>query len=546
MSDQARFTLRSRNPDVLTCIANLSNDEVFTPPEFANRMLDKLADAWAANHGGASIWADKTVKFLDPCTKSGVFLREIASRLVQGLENEIPGLDQRVSHILTKQIFGIGITRLTSLLARRSVYCSKHAKGSHSIAKGFMGDDGNIWFDMGQHTWIGGAAVVVAARGKKVLTGGRCRYCGAGQTTFDRARDRESHAYALIHTDNPKALVRTIFGADMQFDVVVGNPPYQIEAEGNTRTMPIYQKFVEAAISLDARYVMMITPSRWFAGGLGLDEFRERMLHDKRIRVLVDLPDAGDVFPGVEIKGGVSYFLWDAAYSGLTSIQTVRAGVSSRTVRRSLAEFDVLVRESDALPILRKVIAQNEAPLAEIVSAQKPFGLLSNFDGYTQKRRHSTDCRLYAVNRGKRIEAWVPRSAITMNIALAEPRKVLIPEAGSDGGKTANDVVLGKPWTVPGDSVCTQTFMFIPVNSETAARSVESYLATRFARFLVSLRKISQHTKADTYRWVPQQKWNRIWTDQDLYNKYKLTTDEIEYVERMIRPMSLTETGDDE
>jgi site-specific DNA-methyltransferase (adenine-specific) len=106
---------------VLTCIANLSNDEVFTPPEFANRMLDTLAEAWAANHGGANLWADKRVRFLDPCTKSGVFLREITSRLNQGLAQEIPDLQQRVDHILTKQVFGIGITQLTSLLARRSV-----------------------------------------------------------------------------------------------------------------------------------------------------------------------------------------------------------------------------------------------------------------------------------------------------------------------------------------------------------------------------------------------------------------------------------------
>lgn len=140
MSEQVTFTLRGRNPDVLTCIANLSNDEVFTPPDFANRMLDKLAEAWAADHGGADLWADKTVRFLDPCTKSGVFLREITSRMTKGLEREIPNLEKRVNHILTKQVFGIGITHLTSLLARRSVYCSKHANGKHSIAKGFGSD----------------------------------------------------------------------------------------------------------------------------------------------------------------------------------------------------------------------------------------------------------------------------------------------------------------------------------------------------------------------------------------------------------------------
>jgi site-specific DNA-methyltransferase (adenine-specific) len=388
MNGQVAFTLRGRNPDVLTCIANLSNDEVFTPPEFANRMLDTLAEAWAASHNGANLWADKTVKFLDPCTKSGVFLREITSRLNKGLADEIPNLEERVNHILTKQVFGIGITHLTSLLARRSVYCSKHANGEHSIAKSFDSETGNIWFERIEHTWVED----------------RCTYCGAGKSTFDRAEGLETHAYALIHTTDSKAFVTQIFGDNMHFDVVIGNPPYQIDAEGNTRTMPIYQKFVDAAIALDPHYLVMITPSRWFAGGLGLDDFRERMLTDHRLSVLVDFPDAGDVFPGVEIKGGVSYFLWDSAHSGSTVTQTVRAGVASPLVSRSLDEFDVLVRESEALPILRKVLETNPEPFSKLVSPQKPFGLLSNFSKYTEKK---DDYRFYGVSKGKRIEAWV-------------------------------------------------------------------------------------------------------------------------------------------
>src|SRR5690349_7775021 len=147
MNDQASFSLRGRNPDVLTCIANLSNDEVFTPPEFADRMLDTLTERCAADNKGANIWADRSVRFLDPCTKSGVFLRQIATRLINGLEPEIPDLQERVDHVLTKQLFGIGITQLTSLLARRSLYCSKHAGGEHSVASSFETDDGNIWFE---------------------------------------------------------------------------------------------------------------------------------------------------------------------------------------------------------------------------------------------------------------------------------------------------------------------------------------------------------------------------------------------------------------
>ena len=204
MTGQAAFTLRGRNPDVLTCIANLSNDEVFTPPEFANKMLDTLAEAWAKDHSGANLWADKSVKFLDPCTKSGVFLREITSRLTKGLAHEIPDLEMRVDHILTKQVFGIAITQITSLLARRSLYCSKHAKGKHSIVKGFVHDAGNIWFEQMAHTWVNG----------------KCTYCGASQKTLDRGEGLETHAYAFIHTNNIKARIGALFGDDMQFDAL--------------------------------------------------------------------------------------------------------------------------------------------------------------------------------------------------------------------------------------------------------------------------------------------------------------------------------------
>ena len=291
MMEQAAFTLRGRNPDVLTCIANLSNDEVFTPPEFANRMLDTLAEAWAADNAGANLWADKSVKFLDPCAKSGVFLREIARRLTCGLAVEIPDLQQRVDHILTKQVFGIGITQLTAMLARRSVYCSKHAKGSHAIAKTFASDDGNVWFKRTEHSW-----------GK-----GRCEFCGASETTYERGGARETHAYAFIHTDRIKAQVAQWFGGNMQFDVIIGNPPYQLASDGGTRDVPIYQMFVEQAKKLEPRYLTMVIPSRWMAGGLGLTEFRLTMLGDKRIRDLVDYPNAAEVFPSVGITVRLRY-----------------------------------------------------------------------------------------------------------------------------------------------------------------------------------------------------------------------------------------------
>lgn len=301
MTIQASFTLRSRNPDVLTCIANLSNDEVFTPPKFANKMLDMLAATWAADNGGVNLWADKNVRFLDPCTKSGVFLREITSRLTIGLEKEIPNLQERVNHILGKQVFGIGITQMTSLLARRSVYCSKNANGQHSIAASLGNEDGNIWFQNLQHSW----------------SGERCKFCGAAKSVFDRAKGLESHAYAFIHTSNIKQRVTELFGDEMQFDVIIGNPPYQLNTEGyGTQARPIYHKFVEQAKTLEPRYLAMVIPARWFSGGMGLDEFRAGMLGDTRLRTIEDFPDSNDVFPGTQIKGGICYFLWNRENAG--------------------------------------------------------------------------------------------------------------------------------------------------------------------------------------------------------------------------------------
>ena len=522
MSNQASFALRSRNPDVLTCIANLSNDEVFTPPVFANRMLDTLAEAWADNNGGANIWADKSVTFLDPCTKSGVFLREITSRLTKGLEREIPDLDQRVNHILTKQVFGIGITQITSLLARRSVYCSKHAKGSHSIAQTFASDDGNVWYRRTDHSW----------------KNGRCEYCAASETTYERGDGLETHAYAFIHTDSIKAQVAEWFGGAMQFDVIIGNPPYQLASDGGTRDVPIYQMFVEQAKKLEPRYLSMVIPSRWMAGGLGLAEFRQTMLSDRRIRDLVDYPNAAEVFPSVGINGGACYFLWEAAHDGPCSVTSVRAGEVTGPTSRSLDEFDVLVRDSRALEILRKVLAHDDGSINTILARDKEFGWTSNFTGFHEKQRKG-DLPLYYIRTMKRAVGYIARMDVTKSEHLIDTWKVLVPAVGSgrERERSGVDLVLGPSLIAPSPSVCTQSFLFFYVSSQEEAESVQSYYETRFFRFLVSLRKITQHATHSTYGWVPMQAWDRRWTDEMLYKKYDITKDEIDFIASMIRPM---------
>lgn len=516
MSGQASFTLRGRNPDVLTCIANLSNDEVFTPPEFANRMLNTLADAWAARHNGANIWADKTVRFLDPCTKSGVFLREIASRLTQGLADEIPNLEERVGHILTRQIFGIGITYLTSLLARRSVYCSKHANGEHSIAKGFTSDDGNIWFERMEHAW----------------TNGKCAFCGASQAALDRGAGLETHAYAFIHTDNIKTRVAELFGDDMQFDVIIGNPPYQLSDGGyGTSAAPIYQLFVEKALDLEPRYAVFVTPSRWMTGGKGLDKYRERMLSDKRLRNIVDYPKLYEGFPGVKIRGGISYFLWDRDHHGPCQVQTLWDGQpTGPAVARYLDAYDILVRRNEAVPILEKVRAKGEPTLDSRVSSGKPFGLRTFFHGKADAKGLKKPVKLF----GSQKVSWVERTDIPANSDWIDGWKVLM-TAVQGTSAAVETKFLSKPIIAEPGTACTETYLVAGrFDGETEAINYAKYLRTRFVRFLVSLRKATQHATRDVYAFVPDLPLDQEWTDSKLYKYYGLTKDEIAFIESQV------------
>lgn len=516
--------LTTYNPDVLTCLANLSNDEVFTPPNIANQMLDLLP---------AEIWRDKHATFLDPACKSGVFLREIAKRLMTGLEKEIPNQQKRIDHIFTKQLFGIAITDMTALLSRRSLYCSKKANGKYSICEGFDSPDGNIIFGRVIHVW----------------DGERCKYCGANIHEYDRDESLETHAYQFIHTDDPLGLFDewNEEKSKMKFDVIVGNPPYQMGDGGHAASaIPIYHKFVQQAKKLKPRFLTMIIPSRWFTGGRGLDSFRDEMLNDKHIRIIHDFLNAGDCFPGVEIKGGVNYFLWARDEQGDCKIFTHEGNAIVSQAERPLLEdgADTFVRYNEAISLLHKVQKLKEDGFTSIVSANDPFGFdVREENSYKRikptfrTKSFADGIKFYYYGWQKKGVGYVDIKYVRKNLDYVNKWKVYISSAYG-AGESFPHQILNKPLIGEPKSCCSETYLCIgPLKNKKEAENVSSYIQTKFFRFLVLIKKNTQHAMKPVYSLVPTQDFNEAWTDEKLYKKYKLTKAEIEFIEKMIRPM---------
>jgi len=501
------LTSTNFNPDVLSCIANLSSDEVFTPPQLVNQMLDMLP---------VEIWSDRNAKFLDPGCKSGVFLREIAKRLDVGLENQIPDRQKRMGHIFKNQLYGLAITELTALLSRRSVYCSKTANGKYSVCDSFDNPHGNIHFGRVEHAW----------------EKGRCMYCGANEGNYARGGELESHAYTFIHTDT----LEEIF--NMKFDVIIGNPPYQLSDGGFGRSAsPIYQKFVQQAKKLNPQYLTMIIPSRWFAGGKGLNEFRTEMLHDNRIRKVVDYEDATEVFPGVDIAGGICYFLWERDSRGPCEVTNVHNGERVVSVR-PLDEFSTFVRHSQAVPIIRKILAQKERRMCEQVSASKPFGLRTFV-----RPQKTGDITL----RWQNGEGPYNSKDISVGTEMIPRWKVITSYVGYDHagnpGKDGRRRVFSKIDFLPPKSICTETYLVVGAyKTKTQALNLIRYMKTRFFRFLVAQFMYSHHITKDAYSFVPILDMDTEWADEKLYKRYSLSQEEVDFIESKIRPM---EAGDE-
>ena len=505
------------NPDVLSCLANLSNDEVFTPPTVVNQMLDTLP---------SELWSNPQVTFLDPVCKTGIFLREIAKRLMVGLKDKIPDVQERANHIFTKQLYGIAITELTSLLSRRSLYCSKKANSQYSICTEFNDEQGNIIYQRIKHTW----------------KDGKCIYCGASQNEYDRGDEFESHAYQLIHINNPEKIF------NMRFDVIIGNPPYQLSDGGaQASAKPIYHLFIEQAQKLKPRFLTMIIPARWYTGGKGLDKFRDNMINDKRIRILHDYVDASECFSGVEIKGGVCYFLWDKDYSGECEIFKHK-GNEIEISRRYLVEkgVKIFIRENKLISIMRKVWANNKIEkdsFETIISSTKPYGLRSDFFKNPSKYgmpkiRETTlggDLRILGLDGSKRVYRYISQNYPLPKRDLLYNYKIFIPRNVGNGefGDFTPTTVVASP-----KDLCTETFVQAgPFQSINEANNADNYIRTKFFRALISIRKQDQGASKAVYHFVPLQDFSESWTDEKLYKKYGLTEDEIAFIESMIRPM---------
>lgn len=498
-------------PDILECLANLSSDEVFTPPAFARGMLDHLPDR---------VWRDPSLKWLDPCTKSGIFLYEAAQRLMEGLKSEIPDYRDRREHIYRNMLYGVAISELTGLISRRTLYhCKDASLGAYSIVR-FDNPEGNIRFPEVQFEGKGGKRI----------------HFGVSKAKKRIEEGREAHIHPFLHMS-----LREIFGADdMQFNIIMGNPPYQMQDGGYGKSSsPLYHRFIEKAKEIGPELLTYVIPARWYAGGKGLDNFRSEMLSDPKISILVDYPRSGDVFPGVDIAGGVCSFVRDEWHKG--NCLVIPNGETKGATLRRLDSYEVFVRDSRDVTILEKVLAKAKTrgwdPMSSVVRPRNFYGLQAHkLPSSVTDGQLSQEHILLVTKEG---DKYIPRNAIIKNSSTIDHWKVIISYANPGGGgadKQGLRRVISKPRVVPPCSACTETYLVVDLfeQHEPAGRLLD-YVKSKFCRFLVSLGTPTHHITRKCFLFAPFLPLDRNWTDDILYDLFELDSSDVTHIESKIK-----------
>lgn len=529
--------------DILETITNVGNDEVFTPRKTCEMILNSLPE---------EVWHNPNYKWLNPTTKNGIFEREIAIRLDKGLKDIIPDEKTRRKHILQKMIYAIGLTKFTSYVARRTLY---YCSDANRKCDGIKAKDGHYvnGYAIGNGTWLDDKeGNIKTPRAEHVFDkNDRCVYCRLPKTSkYVDSLQREQYAYEFIH-HNPDELLSFLqdlfFKGDrnMKFDIIIGNPPYQLtDGGGGNSSKPIYQLFVENAISLNPRFLSMIIPSRWMTGGKGLDSFREHMLSDKRISKLTDYLSASICFPNVAIEGGVCYFLWESTYKGKCSITTHYTDGTKKTSERYLSDNDdddILVRDAVALGILNKVKKKTKIYFDSLVSTRMPFGIGNiSIEETSKNPLDDKDLKIFIRTKTTREFRYVHNLSVSKNLDLVGKYKIFISKADGAAGQIGNPIparIIGRGEIGEPNTICTETFLAVgPFENKAEAQNCLNYMKTKFFRFLVGIRKNKNMTR-DTYKFAPLVDFEDRISDVDLYSRYGLSRTEIDYIENMIQEM---------
>lgn len=535
------------NFDILETITNVGNDEVFTPRKTCEMILDSLPE---------EVWHNPNYKWLNPATKNGIFEREIALRLDEGLKDIIPDIEKRRKHILQNMIFSIGQTRFTSNVARRTVYyCSQ----ANRKCDGLKANDGHFvnGYAIGNGTWFNDEEGNIKTPNiAHTFKNGKCIFCGISENSkYNDKNQLETYAYEFIHFNNEnilKHLQDRFFGGNrnMKFDVIIGNPPYQLSDGGGTgdSSKPIYNKFIEQAKSLKPKYLSMIIPSRWMKGGKGLDDFRNKMINDKKIEYLHDFEIAKTCFPINTIDGGVCYFLWGLNHEGLCKyVYESKDGFKDTSIRYlNNGITNNVIRDSRQISIVKKAKCNKEQSFSNIVSTRKPFGISTdlfnspeNYEKFNlQNEYYQNSYKIYGVkgNKGgaKRVVGYVNSSAPTENIDSIKEYKLFFSYAYSTDSTIPPEIIIGRP-----NEIATETFLMIgPFDNELRAKNCLSYIKTKFFRSLLYFNRIQKNCSKETFNLIPLVSFLEEWNDKKLYEKFKLTKYEIQYIENNVKEMN--------